>query len=73
MASYIARTGKPLPAAVRLFSVHRPPGVYKDHYLTEMFKYNHFKRCVRVLTASPLCTCPPADCWAREPAGGLRS
>ena len=50
LSSYLARIGgkdglgKPLPAAVRLFSVHRPPGIYKDHYLNELFKYNHFKR-----------------------------
>jgi mRNA-capping enzyme len=30
--------------AVRKFAKARPPGIYKDHYLAELFKYHHERR-----------------------------
>lgn len=41
--------------AVYDFKSARPPGIYKDDYLEELFRYHHERRCV-----------PPATEFAKE-------
>lgn len=45
ICNYLVRTGKPCTEAVKLFAVHRHPGIYKDDYLEALFAYTHFQRC----------------------------
>ena len=33
--------GKTAASAVKVFAELRPPGIYKRHYIEELFKYNH--------------------------------
>ena len=33
-------------AGLRMFATCRPPGIYKDDYIDELFRYHHERRCL---------------------------
>ncbi len=37
--------GMTVKRALTRFAASRPPGVYKDHYINDLFKYYHEARC----------------------------
>lgn len=48
--------GMTVKRALTRFAASRPPGVYKDHYINDLFKYYHEARDPRVIT-------PPVPVW----------
>ena len=47
--------GMTVSRAVRRFAASRPPGIYKEEYLAQLFKYHHEVSC---LCWGPLPVCP---------------
>ena len=37
----IRHEGMSVQRALRMFAEHRPAGIYKEHYIRELYKYNH--------------------------------
>ncbi len=44
IANYMVRSGESAIDAVKIFAQHRPPGIYKPHYLDRLFEYNHERK-----------------------------
>ena len=42
-------------AGLRMFATCRPPGIYKDDYIEELFRYHHERRCVPYCNVGLLC------------------
>jgi mRNA-capping enzyme len=42
VVSYLVRLqGMSVEKALRVFADHRPPGIYKEDYIRDLYKYNH--------------------------------
>ena len=41
VVSFMVRHGMSVEKALRVFAEHRPPGIYKEDYIRELYKYNH--------------------------------
>lgn len=42
VVSYLVRLmGMSVEKALAVFAEHRPPGIYKEDYIRELYKYNH--------------------------------
>ena len=46
IVNYLVRQGWSVERALRIFAEHRPPGIYKEDYIRELYKYNHEPLCV---------------------------
>lgn len=52
----LCKTGMAVERALRRFSQARPPGIYKDQYIQQLFKYHHEMRPKHIVT-------PPVPEW----------
>uniref|UniRef100_A0A7R9V957 mRNA guanylyltransferase n=1 Tax=Chlamydomonas euryale TaxID=1486919 RepID=A0A7R9V957_9CHLO len=52
----MSEMGMTVDRAVRRFAEGRPPGIYKDGYLQDLFKYHHERRQSKIIT-------PPVPSW----------
>ncbi len=41
IVNFLVRQGMSVERALRIFAEHRPPGIYKEDYIRELYKYNH--------------------------------
>ncbi|BDA47945.1 mRNA-capping enzyme [Coccomyxa sp. Obi] len=41
VVSFMVRHGMSVEKALRIFAEHRPPGIYKEDYIRQLYKYNH--------------------------------
>ncbi len=54
LVNYMVRHGLSVADALQVFAKHRPPGIYKAHYIEQLFKYNHELACgPRLFAARP--------------------
>ena len=49
VVSFMVRQGMSVQRALRVFAEHRPPGIYKEDYVRELYRYYHEPLCARVL------------------------
>ena len=45
VVSFMVRQGMSVQRALRVFAEHRPPGIYKEDYVRELYRYYHEPLC----------------------------
>ena len=45
IVNFLVRQGWSVEKALRIFAEHRPPGIYKEDYIRELYRYNHEPLC----------------------------
>ena len=55
VVSFMVRQGMSVQRALRVFAEHRPPGIYKEDYVRELYRYYHEPLCARRAPPCLLC------------------